>query len=167
MGVDIPSVAYPLHMQGQQKAVERVAQRKYMQEAETDSFSTERTSGEALRGHQYSRDMLDEQRRLAMKRVAEKRREEDRAETEALRAEEEERKETKRRMAAKAEALRIATAQRVAAYKVCRCDVVWCPHWLNAFVLSAGCQEGEAPQGEGRRDFGIGTEEGARSGVSE
>ncbi|CAE7639205.1 unnamed protein product, partial [Symbiodinium microadriaticum] len=101
---------------GQQKAAERVAQRKQLQE-DIVGFSESEGATEVMRGQHLSEDMLDEQRRLALQRVAEKRKEEDRAIAEALRAEEEERNKLKKRMEAKAEQLKKATAERVAAYK--------------------------------------------------
>lgn len=74
--------------------------------------------GDERLGRFVPADEVERRRLAALRRVAEKRREEDRLIAEKLKAEEEERKELKKRMEVKAEKLKAATAQRVAAYKV-------------------------------------------------
>jgi hypothetical protein len=125
--------------QGQRKAEERVALKKQQLHAVQEHFTPDSARG---RGAQMSHDMLEEQRRLALLRVAEKRREEDRAIHERLKAEEEERQQLKKKMEEKAEQLREATAQRVAAYKV-RSSSEWRladVRWVGII----GCQERES-----------------------
>lgn len=102
--------------QGQRKAEERVAALKKQQlEVVQENFHPDSARG---RGAHLSEDVLNEHRRQALLRVAEKRKEEDRLVNERLKAEEAEREALKKKMEAKAEKLREATSQRVAAYKV-------------------------------------------------
>lgn len=104
--------------------------------------------GDERLGRFVPADEVERRRLAALRRVAEKRREEDRLIAEKLKAEEEERKELKKRMEVKAEKLKAATAQRVAAYKVhtdhftsnrpCASDTL---HLFHAYLLQAAKRE--------------------------